>query len=183
MRIIAGRFKGTRLPSPKRKGLRPTSERVREAVFSTLGSTVVGCRVLELFAGTGAFGFEAISRGAASVVFVEEDGKSAETLARTTQSLRLHDEVRILNMDALDAVSQIHGRGSKFDIVFCDPPYSEEWIPRLLSAEQLLDLIEPGGLLILEGEARASHVEAPMNFETTFLRVYGDTRIQILQRR
>ena len=91
MRIIAGRFKGLRLPSPRTQSVRPTTDRVREALFSSLGSAVEGARVLDLFAGTGAFGFEALSRGATSVAFVDDDRQLTHTLIETCDVLEIAD--------------------------------------------------------------------------------------------
>ncbi len=120
MRIIAGRFKGLRLPSPRKQGVRPTTDRVREALFSTLGHEVEDSRVLDLFAGTGAFGFEALSRGAASVVFVDDDRQVTHTLITTCDALRVVDQVRILTMSADQAVQtarrlreEVHNRLSR----------------------------------------------------------------------
>ena len=143
MRIIAGRFKGVRLPSPRNKSVRPTTDRVREALFSALGDAVQDSRVLDLFAGTGAFGFEAVSRGAESVVFVDQDRLVTKLLSQTAGSLNVQDRVVILTLTASQAIAKLAGLGRKFGIVFLDPPYETDWIQRVVSTPAFLELLEP----------------------------------------
>ncbi len=181
MRIIAGRFKGLRLPSPKKKGVRPTTDRVREALFSTLGPDVTDSRVLDLFAGTGAFGFEALSRGAASVVFVDSDRQVARTLSRTCHGLGVVDQVRILTMSAEQAVKRLSGSEERFEIIFLDPPYGEQLIPEMVYNPIFASLFERNGLLIVEREERASELAVPTRFEKEFNRKYGSTIIEIFR--
>src|SRR4030042_4154722 len=123
MRIIAGRFRGLRLPAPKGSAVRPTAERVREAVFSMLGTAVAHARVLDLFAGSGSFGLEAVSRGAASAVFVDKDPKVTERLTRTVAAFGLADGVSVFTLDAFRAVKVLPRRGWQFEMVFPAPQY------------------------------------------------------------
>ena len=102
MRIISGRFRGRRLPSLRGGTVRPTTERVREAVFSTIGTAIEAAQVLDLFAGTGAFGFEALSRGASRVVFVDKNRKVAGIIAETAGILGVKDQVKIVVMEAFN---------------------------------------------------------------------------------
>jgi 16S rRNA (guanine966-N2)-methyltransferase len=182
MRIIAGRFKGARFPSPPGRGVRPTSDRVREALFSTLGSVVVGSRVLDLFAGSGAFGIEALSREAESVVFVEKDRKVAEALRKTVGSFSVEDSVEILNMDAVRAVGRFEREGQRFGLVFLDPPYGKGLISRLASSGLFSNIIEPDGLVIVERRASSAAESLPSNFEMHFSRRYGSTLVEIFGR-
>ncbi|MBM4328908.1 MAG: 16S rRNA (guanine(966)-N(2))-methyltransferase RsmD [Deltaproteobacteria bacterium] len=182
MRIVAGRFKGARLPTSRDKGLRPTTERVREALFSSLGARVIHARVLELFAGAGAFGFEALSRGAESVVFVESDRERAQSLVRMSELLRVERSVRVLNMDAVGAVAGLAAQEERFDIVFMDPPYDSAWIAEVCARGQFLDLIHDGGIVVIESDARRSETPFLKEFRKTFSRRYGGTRVEMFER-
>jgi 16S rRNA (guanine966-N2)-methyltransferase len=181
MRIIAGRFKGLRLPSPRNRGVRPTTDRVREALFSTLGHEVEDSRVLDLFAGTGAFGFEALSRGAASVVFVDDDRQVTHTLLNTSDALRVVDQVRILTMSADQAVTKLADSGDKFTIVFLDPPYGTEWVPMVVCNPVFADLFAHDSLLIIEREEKAPELAIPAEFAKEFSRKYGGTVVEIFR--
>jgi 16S rRNA (guanine966-N2)-methyltransferase len=181
MRIIAGRFKGLRLPSPRIRGVRPTTDRVREALFSALGHEVEGSSVLDLFAGTGAFGFEALSRGAASVVFVDDDRQVTHTLLETCDAFRVVDQVRILTMSADQAVKKLADSEDKFTIVFLDPPYGSEWVPKVVCNPVLADLFAREGLLIIEREEKAQELAIPAGFAKEFSRKYGGTVVDIFR--
>ncbi len=181
MRIIAGRFKGTRLSGPRGDAVRPTTDRVREALFSALGDRVQGCAVLDLFAGTGAFGLEAVSRGAESALFVEKDRRTAAGLAKTIQRLGIEDRVSILIMDAIRAIKVAAGRNERFGIVFLDPPYGKGRLSRVLTAPEFRKILEPDGLIIVEREQGS---ECPNGLESTdkqFSRRYGSTLIEIFR--
>ncbi|MFH1116282.1 MAG: 16S rRNA (guanine(966)-N(2))-methyltransferase RsmD [Pseudomonadota bacterium] len=180
MRITAGRFKGHRLPSPRADGVRPTTERVREAVFSSLGTLIHDAHVLELFAGTGAFGFEALSRGARFTVFVENDRKTAGILARTARALNVEGDALILNRPALQAVRWLDNRGDEFHVIFLDPPYGEDRIPGVLHDPLFLSLLAPDGVVIVEREARVRNSSIPSRLQKRFERKYGDTLIEML---
>src|SRR5215467_6928310 len=121
MRVIAGSAGGVRLAVPKR-GVRPTMDRVKGAIFSSLGDAIVRARVLDLFAGTGALGIEALSRGAAAAVFVEEDRQSAEVLEKNLTKTKLKGRIR--NQDVFDFLRRTLNTG-EFQIIFADPPYEK----------------------------------------------------------
>lgn len=181
MRIIAGRFKGIRIPSPRKGKVRPTTDRVREALFSVLGSAVDGANVLELFAGTGAFGFEALSRGASSVVFVDHDRDIVRTLGATAKALGVEAQTQVLCFPAAKAVKRLRQAGAKFGIVFLDPPYGEQMAPKLLADPDLPGLLESQGLLVVETEAKAVLRPLPSELRTSFSRRYGDTLVEIFE--
>ncbi len=125
MRVIAGRYKGRRLRAPRGRNTRPTSDRVREALFSMLGA-VDEARVLDLFAGTGALGIEALSRGASSAVFVERDAAALDALRANLETLDLHQpRVEVRRVDALAALRTARERNETYDLVFVDPPYGD----------------------------------------------------------
>ncbi|MFH0821489.1 MAG: 16S rRNA (guanine(966)-N(2))-methyltransferase RsmD [Pseudomonadota bacterium] len=183
MRITAGLYKGRKLTSPKNTDVRPTGERVREAVFSTLGAAVKDSHVLDLFAGTGAFGLEALSRGALSVVLVEKDPRMVRAIGRTIAELQAEDAAVVLAMDVGRATSAWALRKAPFGLVFLDPPYDGDWVPRLMHDPAFIELIAEDGLLIVETRFRSPHPGLPDRLDKRFSRRYGDTLIEIFRRR
>jgi len=130
MRIISGKYKGRIIQMPK--GIRPTQDKVRKALFDILGD-MEGLLFLELFAGTGAVGIEAVSQGASRVVFVENEPKCVEKIKEGISVLGFSG-FRVLGLDAMAAIKQLHRREEKFDIIFMDPPYYRDLVLRLRSA-------------------------------------------------
>lgn len=179
MRIIAGRFKGVRLPVPAGRRLRPTTGRVREALFSALGTAVEHAWVLELFAGTGAFGLEALSRGAHRAFFVEKDHRAADAILRVAESLGISEAVRVLATDAGMGMRKLEAEGIAFDMVFLDPPYGTDQVARIAANAALCRVIRPKGLLIVERLAIAEAAVLPGCFERRFSRTYGGTALEI----
>jgi 16S rRNA (guanine966-N2)-methyltransferase len=157
MRVIAGSAGGIRLAVPKR-GVRPTMDRVKAAIFSSLGDLVVGARVLDLFAGSGALGIEALSRGASSVVFVEADRQSSGIIEGNLAKTKLKGRIR--QEEVFDFLRHASG-AERFDIIFADPPYEktedgERFTEKLLTNEALPRLMDAHGIFVLEkqpGEA------------------------------
>ncbi len=147
VRIIGGRWKRTRLPVPDRPGLRPTPARVRETLFNWLGQDLSGWRCLDAFAGSGALGFEAASRGAAEVVMLERDPTLLRSLLETRQRLAA-TQVRIERADALAWMAR--GEAAGFDLVFLDPPFEAAIFDAALAAA--VPLVRPGGLAYLESD-------------------------------
>ena len=183
MRIIAGLAKGMTLVVP-RAGVRPTADRIREAIFSSLGERVVGARVFDLFAGTGAIGLEAASRGAASVTFVENARGALECLERNLDTFRRNREMdcrfSAIREDAWLQLSKLADAGELFSLVFADPPYGEG-AQELLRDEHLPRLLAGDGLFVLESGKRAVlSVGAPWQLVREV--VYGDTRVSFLRR-
>jgi 16S rRNA (guanine966-N2)-methyltransferase len=151
MRVIAGSAGGVRLAVP-RHGVRPTMDRVKAAIFSSLGEAIIGARVLDLFAGSGALGIEALSRGATSVIFVEADRESIEAIEKNLAKTKLIG--RVQRQDVFTFLRQQSNR-EKFEIVFADPPYDnaeneETDTAKLLNNERLPQLLEPSGIFVLE---------------------------------
>ena len=138
-----------------------------------------GSSVLDLFAGTGAFGFEALSRGAEAVVFVDSDRLATKLLSETAESLHVQESVVVLTLTALQAIAKLTGEGRKFGTVFLDPPYETDWIQRVVSTSTFMDLFTTEGTLIIERSARLQEPRVPKSFHKAFGRKYGDTIVEI----
>jgi len=176
MRIIAGSHKGARILAPKGLDTRPTGDRVREAVFNLVGP-VDGAEVLDLFAGSGAMGLEALSRGAARVTFVESERAAAETILANLDKLRLEGAV-VLRDDAARKLAADVAGGRRYDLVLVDPPYRmlARILPTLASA--LPAVVRPDGLVVVESDAR-EEPELPLPKRTS--RRYGAARVTLFE--
>lgn len=181
MRVIGGRFGGRRLKVIEATGLRPATGRVREALFSMLaarGAIFPGARVLDLFAGAGSVGIEALSRGAGEALFVEKSPAVAKVLRENLRGLGLSgSEARVLEADVARALPRLSGQ--VFDLVAIDPPYGQGLMPPTLAGLVKYGLLAPGGVAVAEIEAGAdfSASEAPDALECLTDRLYGQTRI------
>jgi 16S rRNA (guanine966-N2)-methyltransferase len=173
MRIIAGSHKGHTIQAPRGRDTRPTSDRVRENVFNLVGP-VDGATVLDLYAGSGAMGLEALSRGAAKAVFVERDAVRA--IERNLDKLRLSGT--ILRQDAVTALATEAGSHRKYDLVLVDPPYEMYTDVQPQLARYLPALLAADGLLVVETDARVEP-ELPLALRTS--RKYGQARITIYE--
>ena len=183
MRVIAGRAGGVRLNVPK-TGVRPTMDRVKAAIFSSLGEIVIGANVLDLFAGSGALGIEALSRGADSAVFVEEDRQSVLAIEKNLKKINLVGRVR--QQDVFEFLRRADP-ATKFGIIFADPPYQltksgERFTEKLLTNEALPRLLELDGIFVLE---KRPSEKLP---ETRFWNIirqkrYGATEVLLLSSR
>ncbi len=184
MRIVGGRFKGRTLrgPAAGSRAIRPTSDRLREALFNVLAHAyddpVADARVLDLFAGTGALGIEALSRGARFALFVDEGAEARACLRANVESLGLGGTSRIYRRDAakLGAV----GAMPPFDIVFADPPYGHGLGERALTSARDGGWLAPGALVAWEETAEAA-IAPPAGFETLEIRAYGEAQIALLR--
>jgi 16S rRNA (guanine966-N2)-methyltransferase len=173
MRIIAGSHKGHTIQAPRGRDTRPTSDRVRENVFNLVGP-VDGATVLDLYAGSGAMGLEALSRGAAKAVFVERDADAVRAIERNLDKLRLSGT--ILRQDAVTALATEAGSHRKYDLVLVDPPYEMYTDVQPQLARYLPALLAADGLLVVETDARVEP-ELPLALRTS--RKYGQARITI----
>lgn len=159
VRIVGGAWRRTPVPVPDRPGLRPTPDRVRETLFNWLGQAIPGWRVLDAFAGSGALGLEAASRGAGSVVMVESDRLAARTIERLLDRLRdTRDEAALRAAQAVDlrcgdierVLAQLAREGRRFDLVLLDPPFGQGWPERIMPA--LAPLLDDGAKVYVESE-------------------------------
>jgi len=176
MRVIGGELGGRRLKAPRGRGTRPTSDRVREALFAMLGE-IDGARVLDLFAGSGALGIEALSRGAAEAVFVERDAGALRALSANLRALELvPPRASVRRADASSALQGAGRAKETYDLLFIDPPYSQarDWGPELSTA--LPPLLAPAARVVVESDRRAP---LQLELELERERRYGDTSIRI----
>ncbi len=174
MRIVAGEFGGRRLVAPPGDATRPTSDRVREALFSVLGASVQDARVLDLYAGSGALGLESLSRGAASAVFVDRAPRAVAAIRANLEALGIEADVR--RMEAPTAIRTASARGEAYDLVFLDPPYRHAAeLGRELS-EALPAVLALGARVVTESDRRDP---LELDLALTDERRYGDTVIRI----
>jgi 16S rRNA (guanine(966)-N(2))-methyltransferase RsmD len=174
MRVVAGTHGGRRLQAPRGRETRPTSDRVRESLFAVLGDRVAGARVLDLFAGSGALGIEALSRGAAEATFVDSSPAAVRAVRANLEALGIDAEV--VRADARAALRTARAAARQYDLVFLDPPYrlAERLAPGL--AEGIEALLAPGGSVVSESDRRAP---LPLTLPLHDERRYGDTLIRI----
>jgi len=172
LRIVAGKLRGRRIAVPADPELRPTPERVREALFNILGQDLTGFRVLDLYAGSGALGFEALSRGANLAVFVESAPRTAAALRGIAADLGVEREARIV-VARVEEVLDRRRLGGPFDVVFADPPYASD------AGSTLVDRVDEGGVLglhgtlIVERESRSPAASGSGRLERYRTAVYG----------
>jgi 16S rRNA (guanine966-N2)-methyltransferase len=182
MRVVGGSLRSRPLAGPKSDAIRPTADRLRESLFNILahayGDPVAGARVLDLFAGTGALGIEAVSRGAAFALFVDDGAEARALLRQNTESLGLGGATRIFRRDAtkLGPVYPLE----PFGLVFLDPPYGKELAEKALRSAREGGWLAPDALIVVE-EAVASKFAAPESFEEIERRVYDDTEFVMLR--
>jgi 16S rRNA (guanine966-N2)-methyltransferase len=176
MRIIAGSRKGHRIAAPKGQDTRPTSDRVREAAFNLLGP-VDGTNVLDLFAGSGAMGLEALSRGADRATFVEADQRAAAAIQQNLDKLRLTG-ARIVRTDAGRALAAEASGGAKYDLVLVDPPYERYESLQPMLANYLPAILAEDALVLVETSERI-RPELPLNERTS--RTYGSARLTLYE--
>ena len=176
MRIIAGERKGHTIVAPRGRETRPTSDRVRENVFNIVAPWVEGAQVLDLYAGSGAMGLEALSRGAERAVFVEADREAVRAIERNLDKLRL-TSARVIRLDAVAGLAQEAGAGRKYDLVLADPPYTMTDYTAL--SRYLPAVLADDGLLVFESAAKVEPELPGLSVRTS--RKYGSARITVLE--
>ena len=176
MRIIAGAFKGRKL-SPVKGRTRPTSAKVREALFDILGPEVIGGRVLDLFAGTGALGIEAISRGATGAVFVEDHPEAVKALRRNLAELGLQAQTKVWPLPVAAALKKLAAQGERFGLAFLDPPYGGGAAVAALQTLADLNLLAPHASVVVEHSRRDTLPEESGPLKRLEVRRYGDTQV------
>ena len=185
MRIISGSARGRRLLSPKNSLIRPTADRVKESLFNILNVLIAGyenCRVLDIFAGTGNLGLEALSRGATSAFFIDSHKESVALVIKNLRMLGCEDKGRVIEREALAALRSLEKREVPFQLVFIDPPYRKGLAERVLEYLAASALIDENSLVIVEissGELLPTEFDTLREFDR---RVYGDTAIAFFRR-
>jgi len=182
MRVVAGTAGGIRLEVPK-NDIRPTMDRVKAAIFSSLGDRIIGARVLDLFAGTGALGIEALSRGAAEVAFIDHDRSAVEVIERNLKKAGVSG--RVQKWDVFDFLKR-RGSGNKYDIIFADPPYDraksgDPFTKLLLASSELAGMLDSDGIFVLE-KMPAERLPSATLWNLIRNKTYGATEVLFLQR-
>jgi len=182
MRIIGGKFKGRTIIAPKGTTSRPTTDRTREALFNILSTRddfdFDGARVIDLFAGSGALGFEAMSRGAAWCLFVETDAAARGAIRDNVEALGLFGATRIHRRSAAALGEKPASSGAPFTLAFLDPPYRKDLVPPALETLHTGGWLAPGALVVVE-QAKDETPAMVETFEETDRRIYGDTQIGV----
>jgi len=180
MRIVGGTRRGRQLKAPRSSAIRPTADRVREALFNVLGQRLEGGEVLDLYAGTGALGLEALSRGAASAILVDSSAEAAALCRGNAAQLGFGGEASVLRLSAERAVERLAREGRRFSLVFADPPYRARAGGRLLGA--LEPLLDDGGTLVLEHDRREDLPGESGRLHLWDRRRFGDTVLSLYRR-
>lgn len=181
VRIIAGKWRGRSLKVLDHPGLRPTPDRVRETLFNWLATDVVGARCLDLFAGTGALGFEALSRGAKKVVFVDKFPPAIKALCESAVTLNALEHCEIVRESAVSYLEQIKNKESAFDIIFLDPPFAT---PLLLQSIDILsnsNLVRSGTLIYIEAPRPLTVGDLPRHWQLLKQKIAGEVAYHLVQ--
>ena len=183
MRVIAGEFRGRKLQSLPGNHTRPTSDKIKGALFNMIGPFFEGGRGLDLFAGTGSLGIEALSRGMEYVVFVDSHRPAVQLIRTNLKTLGLTGKSEVRLLDAQTALAQFCSEGRQFDVVFLDPPYRLEAAPLNWMQEAGIErLLSPDAVVVLEHDAKVYVPEQAQLLKKVKQRRYGNTTLTIYQR-
>ncbi len=176
MKIIGGMFKGRIINMPKGVEIRPTPDRVREALFNIIKARIEGASVLDLFAGSGALAIEALSRGAKSAVFVDRNKRCVDTITKSLAPFKLDANIiRIYHNDSIKAIKRLSDSNIRFDIVFLDPPYYGDWVKKCLISLDRYDILKNPSLIVCEHFKKDVVPEQIGAIKRTRQDQYGDT--------
>ncbi|VBB05672.1 n-6 adenine-specific dna methylases signature [Lucifera butyrica] len=180
MRIITGTAKGVILKGPAGNATRPTADRVKESLFSILGSRIIDASVLDLFAGTGNLGLEALSRGAEKAVFIDQSLQSVALIKENARRTKLADRTEIYKNDVFKAIDKLSQTGRSFDLIFCDPPYNQGLITAVLEKVAFYTILNPEAMLIIE-HSRHEMINSELpSFQILRTEKYGETLVSFL---
>jgi len=180
LRIIAGQWRGRKIAFYEVDGLRPTSSRIRETLFNWLAPFINQCTCLDLFAGSGALGFEALSRGAVSVTMVEQHPKVARQLKQIQRDLEI-ENLRVIEQDAFLPLSIVSDKAVKFDVVFCDPPFNKGFVPPLIKRLNASPYLAEKTMVYIETEKNHAALELPDNWQLLKDKKAGDVRYRLYE--
>jgi 16S rRNA (guanine966-N2)-methyltransferase len=179
MRITGGKARGRVLFSPRGMDIRPTIDRVREAIFNIIGQDLSGLMVLDLFAGTGSLGLEALSRGAGHAVFIDKSNQSANLIKKNLALCGFEDSATILKNDLKKGCPVIYPMLKDLDLIFLDPPYGKDLIIPLLKGMTETDILQKGSCVVVELSKKEDLPTIINELKITDIRLYGDTKIII----
>ncbi|SFP03970.1 16S rRNA (guanine(966)-N(2))-methyltransferase RsmD [Salibacterium halotolerans] len=179
MRVISGKYKGKPLRAVQGMKTRPTSDKVKEAVFQLIGPYFEEGAVLDLYAGTGGLGIEALSRGLDQAVFVDKHSQAVKVIKQNLHEAGVDEQTEVFRSEAKRALTALTKRQRSFDYIFMDPPYADDSIPGLLSIISEEKLLRPSGIIICEHAAGAELPARIIRLEQQAVRRYGDTSISI----
>ena len=180
MRIIAGRFKGRSLITMKDKSIRPTTDRVKESIFNLLQGYVEDANVLDLFAGSGALGIEALSRGAKSVTFADRSNDSIETI--NTNLKKVSGKINVIRKDFLTTIDYLSARKEKFDIIFLDPPYKQGLEKIAIDKIEECDILAQDGIIVVERSREDEPLVLTSGYRAITIRDYGSVTVMLVQK-
>lgn len=184
MRVISGTAKGRRLTPPTDRRIRPTSDRVKEALFSILISKcgeLAGKSVLDLFAGAGNLGIEALSRGAEHAVFIDNNRTAVTLVADNLRSTGLYEHAEVIQTDVMQALSRLSDRGRMFDLVFADPPYGQGLAHALVDTLGAVNILDKEALVIIESADKEEFPAVSGSIKQVDRRIYGDTALTFFE--
>jgi len=181
MRIISGTSKGRRLATPPGRAIRPTSDRVKGSIFNSLGNDIAGKLVLDLFAGTGNLGCEALSRGANRVVFVERGEHALSLIRKNLLLCRMHSSAEVLNSDVDRAIRIFHEQGAAFDLILMDPPYRKGFLQSTLAELENRRIYHQESILVIQHDRREPLPDISGSWTLLRQRRMGDTLISFLK--
>lgn len=180
MRIITGSAKGIRLNAPRGLETRPTTDRVKESVFNILGDIVVDAQILDIFAGTGNLGLEALSRGATAAVFIDSSIESIKIIKDNAQRTKLIEQTEIYRNDVIRALDRFVETSRSFDLIFCDPPYNKGLVEIVLEKIENNSILKPKGILVIEHSKHEKITDQWSNLQLRRVEQYGETLISFL---
>ena len=182
MKITGGKSRGRVLSSLKGTDIRPTSSKVREAIFNLLGQDMSGLTVLDVFAGTGIMGIEALSRGADEALFIDKSSRAMQLIKKNLALCGYEDRSRVLKRDILDGSKfESLAEGGRFDVAFIDPPYGKDLLPPVLKMISHCDVLKPGAVVVTESAKSDPLPERSGFLVLSSRKIYGDTKIDIYE--
>jgi 16S rRNA (guanine(966)-N(2))-methyltransferase RsmD len=182
MRIIAGKYKGRSLKTLTGLETRPTTDKIKEALFSMIGPYFNGGNVLDLYAGTGNLGFEAISRGCNHAIFIDQNPKAIQLIHENAQNLNVHDQIEIYRNDAARALKKLAKRDLLFDYIFLDPPYHLRQIEKIITEITLKTLLHPDGIIVIEHEKQYQINPIKSGYQLIKENTHGISTLSILKK-
>lgn len=177
MKILTGSLRGRNIQFRPTPGLRPTADKVRKAIFDTLQGALVDKKVLDLFSGTGAIGFETLSNGAKQVIFVEENKNQVRQISDNLKNLNLLSCTEVICQDSIQAIKDLEDEDQAFDFVFADPPYDKGFTARFLNAISNSPIIGPSSVIVLETRRQEDLPTAIGKLTLIKTKIYGDSKV------